>query len=117
MLNTEDTALLLAVMLRRSGKTRGRISDITLKTISKRKHLRAAFRNGVADWTAEFGVQMYPLERGGYGLLAASSLEGAPVLKAAELLKKELAAFKKTGTLKHDALYEELGLEVDETEE
>ncbi len=116
-MSAEDAALLIATMLHRSGKTRARMSDQTLKVISKRKRLKTAFRKEVVDWAEEFGVILYPLDRGGYGLLSASSLEGATPLRSGAHIKAELAAFKKNGTIDHNALYAELGFEVEEEED
>lgn len=116
-MSSEDAALLIATMLHRSGKTRARISDQTLKVISKRKRLKTAFRTEVVEWAEEFGVIMYPLDRGGYGLLSASSMEGAPPLRSGAYISAELSAYKKTGTIDHNALYVELGFEVEEEDD
>lgn len=117
MVTAEDTAMLLALMLTRSGKTRGRISDRTLRVISRRKQLRDAFRSSVVEWAPEYGFQMHPLERGGYGLLASKTLEGAPPLTAASLIKEEMTTFKRSGTFDYETLYEELGVQFDESDE
>jgi hypothetical protein len=116
-MKAEDVALLVAVLLHRAGKTRARISDLTLRTISKRTVLKTAFRTQVVEWAEEFGVIMYPLVRGGYGLLAASSLEGAKPLRSGAFIKPELDHFKAYGAVDQDALYRELGLEVEEAED
>jgi hypothetical protein len=111
-LSSEQTALLLSTMLHRSERTRARISDQTLRAVSRRTTLRVAFRTEVVEWAEEFGVIMYPLvERGGYGLLKASSLEGANPLRAGQLIGAEMRQFRTQGTLDYDALYEELGLQ------
>ncbi len=116
-MSSEDAALLIAALLHRSGKTRARISDQTLKVISKRKRLKTAFRSEVVEWAEEFGVVMYPLDRGGYGLLSASSLEGATPLRSNQYISSELRDFRKNGAIDRDAIYAELGFEVEEDED
>ncbi|MBB3521012.1 MULTISPECIES: hypothetical protein [Rhizobium] len=117
-MSSADTALLLATMLHRSERTRARISDQTLKTVSRRTTLKAAFRTSVVEWAAEFGLLMYPLEqRGGYGLLKATTLEGATPLRAGQLVSAEMRAFRTTGSIDQDALYTELGLQEEEAED
>lgn len=115
--SSEGTALLIATMLHRSERTRARISDQTLRVVSRRSTLRVAFRTEVVEWAEEFGVIMYPLERGGYGLLKATSLEGAPPLRSNQLIAAELRAFRTTQVLDQDALYTELGLQEEEAED
>jgi hypothetical protein len=117
-MSASDTALLLATMLHRSERTRARISDQTLRVVSRRTTLKAAFRTSVVEWAAEFGLIMYPLEqRGGYGLLKATSLEGAPPLRSGQLIRDELRTFRTTSTIDQEALYAELGLQEEEAED
>ncbi len=117
-MSAESTALLLATMLHRSERTRGRISDQTLRVVSRRTTLRTAFRTEVVEWAEEYGLIMYPLEtRGGYGLLKASSLEGAHPLRSGQLIREELRQFKENGSFDHDVLYTELGLQEEEAED
>jgi hypothetical protein len=113
---TETVALLLAVMLRRSGKTRGRISEKTLKVIAQRKQLRGAFEAQLGEWLNYYDVWFVSLDRGGWALIAKSALEGAPPMTAADLIKGELKALR-DGTFDPGAVITELGYDTDEVEE
>ena len=86
---SETVALLLAAMLHRSGKTRGRISEKTLKLVARRTNLRGAFETEVSDWLNSYNVWLLPLDRGGWALVAKSALEGAPPLTAVNYIKPE----------------------------
>lgn len=102
-------ALLLAVLMKRAAKTRARISDKTLKVISRRKNLRVKFLGDVRAWLEDCGYQMIELDRGGLALVAISALDGAPPLLAKEHLQEEVAALR-LDKLDEDALWQELDL-------
>jgi hypothetical protein len=112
----QTTALLLAVMLKRAGKTRARISEKTLRQVARRKTLRDAFVSEVHDRLEDFGIVGVSLERGGYAVVAISALEGAPVVTAREHLVVELKA-QKDGKLSESKLWSELGLEYEDDAE
>lgn len=81
MIETADkTALVLAVMLKRSGKARARISEKTLRLISRRTSLRDAFVVAVEDVLDGLDIIMVRIPRGGFVLISKASLEGAPPL-------------------------------------
>lgn len=71
-------ALVLAVLLKRSGKSRMRISDATFRLISGRATVRDALISNVKAWLEDYGSLMFRLERGGYAIVAISAFEGAP---------------------------------------
>ena len=102
-------ALLLAVMLHRSGKTRARVSEKTIRLIACRERLKSAFIEELRRWAEEYGVIVILLNRGGYALIAISALEGAPVVLAKNHIKSEAIALK-NDNLDCDKLYKELGL-------
>ncbi len=95
MRTAEETAVLLAVMLKRSGETRARISGKTIRKISDRRHIRAAFINMLTQHLDDLGLNMSELERGGYGLVRASVLEGAKTITAKNYLREDLKKLKK----------------------
>lgn len=103
-------ALLLAVLLKRSGKTRGRLSEKTLRLLSGRTTLRERLIENVQGALDDLGVMMVRLERGGFALVAYSALEGAPPLTASQLLKDRKG-------LSDEDLWEELEITSDESEE
>ncbi len=77
MRTVEETALLLSLILKRSEQTRARISESTIRKVAGRRHLRGAFVNMLKDQLDILGLSMSELDRGGYGLIRASILEGA----------------------------------------
>ena len=105
-------ALTLAVMLKRSGKTRARVSDKTFRLVSRRTNLRGAFVTSVREWLEDFGVFATELDRGGFALVAISALDGAPPITAKQLLP---APERKKIT--DEALLAELDLSVNEHED
>lgn len=107
------TALLLAVMFKRAGKTRARISEKTLRHVARRSTLRDSFTLEVRDWLEDFGIVGVALDRGGYALVAISALEGAPVVTAKEHLTAEVKA-QKDAKLNEAKLWNELGIEFED---
>lgn len=104
-------------MLKRSGKSRARISEKTLRLISQRpKQLRLAFLLVLRSGLEELDVVLVPLDRGGFGLISLSALDGAPTIKAADLLADHLPGLKK-GKADEDKLWAELALEEDDNDE
>lgn len=99
----ETVALRLAVLLKRSEKTRARVSEKTLRILAGRSTLRDSLVGSVRDALEDLGVVSVRLERGGYALVASSALEGAPIA----LAKKLMPEFKK---LSDDDLWGELDL-------
>ena len=71
-------ALVLVVLLERSGSKRIRISDKTFKRISGRSTLRDALISNVKDWIEDYGAMMVRLDRGGFAVISISAFEGAP---------------------------------------
>ena len=68
-------------------------------------------------WAEEFGVVMFPLERGGFALLSSSALEGAPTILGRDFIRAETDAFKTRGSFDKPAIYAELGFEMAEDTE
>jgi hypothetical protein len=110
----QDVALLIALMLRRTGKPRGRISEVTIKTVSRRLRLRGAFLEELRGQLEDIGIMMVPLDRGGFGLLALSALEGAPSILARDHIAAEVNDLRR-GNIDREAIWRELGFE-DEAE-
>jgi len=108
--SVETVALRLAVLLKRTEKTRARVSEKTLRILSGRTTLRDSFVVSIRNALEDFGVVSVRLDRGGFALIATSALEGAPPA----LVKNLMPDFKK---LSDDKLWNELDLpngEVDE---
>ena len=71
----ERVAYLLALMLKRSNKTKGRISEKTLRIISGRQRLRGAFHINLYENLANLGLEIVELDRGGYALYHRSIID------------------------------------------
>ncbi len=112
----ETVALLLAVLLRRSGKSRARISDKTLRIIAHRKSLRGAFDVELRGWLEYYGIWFNPLDRGGWIMVEKTSLEGAQPIAANDFIKGELQKLN-NGSLDSDSLLAEIGFAEFETDE
>src|SRR5437016_1705177 len=95
MNTTEQTALLIAVLLKRAQVKRARISEKTVRVLSRRRHLRTAFLNRLIGALDDLGVHIVELDRGGFGLLPISALEGAESILAKTYLQNELSELRK----------------------
>jgi len=108
-------ALAIAIMFKRSGKSRARITEKTFRLIAKRRfRLHESFMSNFRSGIEDLDVIAIPLDRRGFGLIPRSALEGAPLIKAADLLERELPNIKK-GQIDEAALWSELDSE--ETED
>jgi hypothetical protein len=82
-----ETACVLAVILKRSGQTRARISALTVKNLALRETLRFAFVYDVTTALAtDYGWIMFELSSGGYGAVQATALEAAKTVTAKRFL-------------------------------
>jgi hypothetical protein len=106
----ETVALRLAVLLKRTEKTRARVSEKTLRILSGRTTLRDSFVVSIRNVLEDLGVVSVRLDRGGFALIATSALEGAPPALAKNLMPD----FKK---LSDDKLWSELDLPDSEVDE
>jgi hypothetical protein len=95
-----DTALLLAVILKRSDQTRARISAKTLKVLGRRQNLRSAFVVDIIAALADHDWVLFELASGGYGAMQAKALEAAKAVTAAKFLDAdERAALRENDEL------------------
>ncbi|WP_257285873.1 hypothetical protein [Endozoicomonas sp. SESOKO1] len=106
MRTPRESALLLALLYKRSGKTRARVSALTVKRLSKRQYLRTAFIEQLIIELDHFGIVLIELDRGGFGLISSSALNGAPTIKAKNYLMEDLNRLKKGKIDFNDILYE-----------
>ena len=82
ILSAEATALLVALLFKRGGQKRARVSEKTVRVLSKRQRLRRSFVGAVQQHLEDLGLILVDLDRGGFGILPSSGLEGAPALTA-----------------------------------
>ena len=109
-------ALLLALMVHRQKKARARISEKTLRSVSRRSTIRGSFLSDLGGELEDIGYVLVSLARGGYALIAISALEGAPSLLARDHIAEELRSLR-NGTLDEAALWRELGYDDQDEEE
>ena len=115
-----QTAILVVLLLKRAEVKRARISQKTVRLISKRTHLRRAFLNRLNDELDDLGVHMVELERGGYGMIFTSALDGANVVLAKNHILDELRQLKRLHGLEREEFFETLRNELgapDDTDE
>ena len=108
---TEETAILVALLLKRSGQKRARLSESTIRVLSKRKTLRDAFKERLRSELDDIGIHIVQLERGGFGIIPINALDGAPAITAKKYLGHDLKKLKKSDG---DAFFGKLRREVEE---
>lgn len=111
-----ETALLLALLLKRSGKSRARVSELTVKKLSGRTLLREIFLSSVKCELEELDVGMSRLYRGGFSLISNASLENAPAIVAKTFLLETLRDLK-SGQLFFSNIEDELDINVPPAED
>ena len=87
---TEETALLLGLLLKRGEATRARVSEATVRRLGKRHHLRSAFKDDLRRELDDLGLLFVEIDRGGFGLQRHSTLNGARALTAKRYLADDL---------------------------
>jgi hypothetical protein len=90
----EQTAVLLALLFKRANVKRARISEKTIRILSKRRSLRVVFLQALRGSLDDFGLHMIELERGGFGLLPVSALDGAQAILAKNYISDELKTLR-----------------------
>jgi hypothetical protein len=108
---TEETAILVALLLKRSGQKRARLSESTIRVLSKRKTLRDAFKERLRSELDDIGIHLVQLERGGFGIIPINALDGAPAITAKKYLGDDLKKLTKSDG---EVLFGELRREVEE---
>lgn len=86
---------MIALLQKRAEVKRARISGRTIRIISKRRTLRTAFLETLGRELDDLGIHMVELERGGFGIILVSALDGAPVILAKRYLKDDLKMLKR----------------------
>lgn len=105
----EEVALILAIILFRSGQKRARISTKTIRFVSGRRYLRDAFMNLVIEALAQHDLGLVELETGGYGLFQTKGLTASRNLTAVRYLSEdELDVLRHGGEIDVEELEEEL---------
>jgi hypothetical protein len=87
--SVEETAVILAVILKRSGLDEARMSDQTIRLVSGRKRLEGSFRQNLKDELAEYGLEIIRFDNGDQALIRVSALEATNAVTATDTLKPE----------------------------
>lgn len=90
MRTAEQTALLIALLFQRSEQRQARLDTGTIRCLSKRRHIRSAFVKTLTLQLDRLGLILMELDGGGFGLLASSTLAGAPTVTIEAYLADEL---------------------------
>lgn len=94
MQTAEETAVLIAFMLRRTKQTRARLSETTIRVLAGRRQLRMVFLRDLRDYLEDMGFGLHELDRGGFGVFQTSVLEGAKPCTAKVAIPQELAKLR-----------------------
>jgi hypothetical protein len=113
----QETAILAGLLMKRASARRARISEKTIRFLSKRRTLRTAFLDALTREMDDLGLHMVELDRGGFAVITIDSLDGAPTILAKNHLMKDLAKLAKTDFTKHDELFGKWRDELEEEDE
>ena len=91
----EQTAILLALLFKRANVKRARVSERTVRVLSKRPSLRSVFLEALRAALDDFGLHMIELERGGFGLIPVTALDGAQPILAKNFIDADLKTLRK----------------------
>ncbi|HEX2238016.1 MAG TPA: hypothetical protein VHJ19_06615 [Gammaproteobacteria bacterium] len=111
MRTAEETALLVALLFKRSGQQQVQLGIDTIRCLSRRKHIRGAFLRLLGEHLDDLGLVMMEIDGGGFGLIAASALSGAPAVRAKDYLRNDLDRLNE-GQIDFNDIRAELGRSV-----
>ncbi|MGD0958886.1 MAG: hypothetical protein ABSB19_03685 [Methylomonas sp.] len=86
---SEETAVILAALLKKADATRARISDKTIKLVSGRKRLEGSFRISLDADIAEYGYIIVKLESGSQAIVKISALESAKTITVKKMFSSD----------------------------
>ena len=92
----EETAILVALLQKRARVKRARISEKTIRVLSKRRTLRTVFLDRLSKELDELGIHMVEIDRGGFGIIPIRALDGAPAILAKTFLSDDLKKLKRS---------------------
>jgi hypothetical protein len=107
----DETAVLVALLLARSGQKRARVSEKTIRRLAKRRRLRTAFLSMLRQHLEDRSLVMMELDDGSWGLIPSKGLQGAPTITAARFLAEDLEKLKKNPDAAWKKFREELEAE------
>jgi hypothetical protein len=110
MRTAEQTALLIALLFKRSEQCQARLNMDTVRSLSRRRHIRSAFVTMLAGYLEDLGLILMEIDGDGYGLLASNVLAGAPTVTAKKYLADDLDKLDH-GEIDFHGICDELGRE------
>lgn len=115
MLRTaRETAIILAVLLKRSGQTRARVSAKTVKLARRGQQLKWPFIGSLTRELDELGWTFVELSSGGYGAIQTKTLESAKPVTAKRWLSDAERKALRNGTLDIAAFEREASIDDEE---
>ena len=97
----EHIAILVALLFKRANAKRARVSERTIRVLSRRKSLRVAFLDSLNKAVDDLGLHMIELERGGFGLIPVSALDGAQAILAKNYISDDLKRLRQQEKSNH----------------
>lgn len=111
----EETAATLALMLKRSGQTRARLSGLTVRKAAGRSTLRSAFVVELIDALANgYDWLLVELSSGGFGAVQAKALEAAKPVTGKKYLSQEERQSIDRGEADYESFHREVVGEFEE---
>lgn len=102
-----ETALLTALLFKRSNQKRIRVSLNTIRYLSERTTIRLSFIRMLLDNLDTLGLVMIENSRGGYSIIRSNLLDGAPIATAKKYLLDDFNKLK-SGKINFKDIEEEL---------
>jgi len=107
-----QVAALIAEMMKRGERTRGRLSEVTLKALAGRKKLETSIRTQIHSDALDYGYLMYKLDpkgpTSGTVVIALSALHAAKPMKAKEWFDEDELRAIKDGSFDFSDLHDRL---------
>lgn len=105
----EETAATLALILKRSGQTRARLSGQTIRKVARRSTLRSAFVVELIDALASgYDWLLVELASGGFGAVQAKALEAAKPVTGKKYLTADERKKVDRGEVDYDVFHQEV---------
>jgi hypothetical protein len=111
-----ETALLTALLFKRSNQKRIRVSLDTIRHLSERTTIRLSFIRMLLDNLDTLGLIMIENSRGGYSIIRSNLLDGAPIATAKKYLLDDLNKLK-NGKIHFKDIEEELNEDKEDKED
>lgn len=108
MRTARETAILIAIIMKRSDQPRARVSAQTVKVLAQRERLRGAFLVELFAALVDYGYITCELSSGGFGIIRTKTLEGAKAVTARQHFTQEELRGLRTGELKPSSFWSEL---------